>query len=121
MNEWTDGETAIIIEHGARKTDEELALALPGRSVFAIAKKRQREGIFKAPDWTERISLTKDDLKGQPIGIHDLATSTHVPFEQSVLMTFLSHAENYDIETLERTREVLAKHIDQKIKQKIQV
>lgn len=119
MNEWTDGETAIIIEHGARKSDEELALALPGRSIAAIAKKRQREGIFKAPEWTERIPATKDPSEAQPVGIHDLATPTHVPFEQSVLMTFLSNADNYSIDTLERTREVLAKHIDQKIKLKI--
>ncbi len=115
MNEWADGEISILIEHGARKTDEEMALALPGRSIAAIAKKRQSLGIFKAPDWTEGIPAEDEP---QPVGVHDLATSD-VPYEQSVLMTFLSHADNYDIETLERTREVLAKHIDQKIKLKI--
>ncbi len=115
MNEWTDGEISILIAHGARKLDEELALALPGRSIAAIAKKRQGMGIFKAPDWTESIPAEDEP---QPVGIHDLAPSD-VPFEQSVLMTFLSNADNYSIETLERTREVLAKHIDQKIKSKI--
>ena len=116
---WTPGETSIIIEFGGRKTDEELALALPGRSVFAIAKKRQREGIFKVPDWTERIPAD-DTEKPRSIGILDLSTPTDVPFEQSLLMTFLSNADIYDIQTLERTREILAKHIDQKIRKKIE-
>ena len=116
MSEWTDGEVSILIEHGARKTDEELALALPGRSIAAIAKKRQTQGIFKAPAWTESIPAENE---AQPVGIHDLATPSDVPFEQSVLMTFLSNADNYSIQTLERTREVLAKLIDQKIKSKI--
>lgn len=122
---WTPSETAIIIKYGRKKSDEELALMLRGRSIAAIAKKRQREGIFKYAD-PEPVRIAGREDARPPTVITDLAfpgegddPTNYPPVETSVLMLFLSHAENYDIKTLEQTRETLAKLIDKKIRKAI--
>lgn len=118
---WTEGELAILIQYGSRKTDAELAEKLPDRTLAAIKSKRHEIGVFKGMHLHDYQKIPSNG-KMPPMRITDLARPPEmeelmvagISKEQLVLTLFVSTMDKFSIDTLR----LLSKKINEVVRRK---
>lgn len=106
----------MLLRYGASRSDQELYNTfLPQRTPSSIKHKRQQMGLFKRPEYFDRIGETE---KPMAPGLIDLAHSPSVadiprtglsPEQEraQILLLFLSRLDEFDADTLEKIEEAL--------------